>query len=140
MRSETDKPGPAPALQLVPIILARGPLLAPPGTVVIDHRFRRVYCNGWPVNCHKSQHEFRLLRLLFLNGGHITPWAQIIDELWGECENGGPLSPWRGVYVAVHNLVNPALRPLGFKARNVSGQGFRLEPLNAKTGPGVMHG
>lgn len=106
------------------VILLRWPPQRPePGVLYLALRAHEVRRNGQRVTL--SPDMFTLFLLFAVNGQHLTTWAEAIDAVWGEQEDGGPDYAYEIVKKYVHHI-RRGVKALGVTLENNFGQGYRF--------------
>ena len=95
-------------------------------TVTLNPDRRLIEFGGRSV--HPYRQTFKVAAMLFARPGKMVRIDSIINELWGNDPNGGPLSARRAVNVQVC-LLRAMLRDLGAQCRIECeyGEGYRFE-------------
>lgn len=118
------------------LILACGPVGAPPNAIVIDcanacfwHRGvvrpDRPLTGYWP-----RRRAFRVIAALLLRAPDLCSWDDLIAHVWGDDPNGGPNDPRNWVFVALRRRwVADIINWLGYRIRSEWGRGMRCEPV-----------
>jgi hypothetical protein len=111
------------------IILARGIGPLARDAIVLDHANYQIWHRGQCVLRSVQRPpitSFRIAAILLMRAPDLVTHSEMIDHLYGEDAEGGPLDPMRLIKVLLNRPLRPLFEKLGFACVNRYGVGLYL--------------